>query len=93
MSGCVHNSQVIEWGGISTKLQRVYEKTGTWCTVDSMFVKTCYPFLIKSGQDDTNIMEDNIAEIWDGIQLENEATSMRQSPEWGIHTLKPYFPH
>ena len=48
--GCIHDSQVADWGNIYKKLSDVYEKTGGKCVVDSAFSKRRHDFLIKSAQ-------------------------------------------
>ncbi len=35
--GCVHDSQVADWGGIYDKLESVYKSNGGVCVVDSAF--------------------------------------------------------
>ena len=37
--GCVHDSQVADWGGIYDKLESVYKLNGGVCVVDSAFGK------------------------------------------------------
>ena len=84
--GCFHDSTIAEWGNIYQKLSCIHDETGGKCTVDSAFSKQNYPFLIKSSQTDpeSNDPADFI--------VNNEATSMRQSAEWGMRALQSSFP-
>jgi len=82
--GSVHDSMIAEWGGVYDKLEKVYERCGGKCTVDSAFGSARYDFLIKSSQVSNGGVEDYI--------VNSEATSMRQSAEWGMGLLKTSFP-
>jgi DDE superfamily endonuclease len=88
--GCVHDSLIAEWGSIYDKLGRVYDLCGGTCTVDSAFSARRNNYLIKSGQ--TNLVGETRAELAANIRLNAEATSMRQSAEWGMRTLEASFP-
>ena len=81
---CIHDSNVCEWGHIFQKLQRVYERTGARCTVDSAFSKTACPFFIKS----SNQLPLNR----DEVAIHEQAKSMRQSSEWGMRSFHASFP-
>ena len=82
--GCIHDSTVSEWGGIYKRLESVYERNGGKITVDSAFCKKRHDFLIKSSQTPPNDAE--------GIIINAEATSMRQSAEWGMGSFQSSFP-
>ena len=83
--GSMHDSSIADAGGIYTKLEHVYRSVGGMCTVDSAFAKGNYPFLIKSSQqEDPNDREE--------LLINREATSMRQSAEWGMRSLQASFP-
>ena len=82
--GSQHDSTVAEWGSIYKKLGDVFNKYGAHCTVDSAFAQTRYHFLIKSSQDLPATIEQ--------IRINNEATSMRQSAEWGMRAFQSSFP-
>ena len=86
MPGCFHDSTIVEWGKIYEKLGHVYEMVGGKCTVDSVFSKTKHDFLIKSSQTDpeTDYSHDYV--------VNTEATSMRQSVEWGMRAIQSSFP-
>jgi hypothetical protein len=92
--GCSHDSTVAGWGDIYDKLESVYNKTGLKFVIDSAFATLNHDFLIKSSQDDLtadsqyNNLEDQIA----NIAIKREATSMRQSAEWGMRALQSSFP-
>ena len=66
---------IAEWGGVYEKLQNAYDQCGGKRTVDSAFGSERYDFLIKSEEYITN----------------SEATSMRQSAEWGMGLLRSSF--
>ena len=82
--GCIHDSTVAEWGNIYSKLSRVFNRTGGKVTVDSAFARKNHAFLIKSSQTLPGTAEE--------IVVNEEATSMRQSAEWGMHTFQSSFP-
>ena len=86
--GSFHDSTIAEWGNIYEKLRDVYENTGTGgkCTVDSAFSQKRHQFLIKSSQADP-LSNDPAA-----LAVNREATSMRQSAEWGMRAIQASFP-
>ena len=85
--GAIHDSQVAELGGIYRKLRHVFDHCGATCVVDSAFSRGNHPFLLKSSQDHLVITND-FSRI---IQLK-QATSLRQSSEWGVRALQGTFP-
>ncbi len=46
--GCIHDSQVAEWGNIYNKLEAIFDKYGVQCAVDSGFGKNESNFMVKS---------------------------------------------
>ena len=84
--GCFHDSTIAEWGKIYEKLGNVWDMVGGKCTVDSAFSKKNNPFLIKSSQTDPEFNDDN------DFAVNTEATSMRQSAEWGMRAIQSSFP-
>jgi hypothetical protein len=82
--GCIHDSTVCEWGNIYTQLGKVHAETGGTCTVDSAFSKKKCDFLIKSSQ--------TLPESLEEIIVNADATSMRQSAEWGMRSFQASFP-
>jgi hypothetical protein len=82
--GCIHDSTVAEWGGIYDKLEVIYERTGGRVTVDSAFSKKRCDFLIKSSQELPGTANE--------ILINEDATSMRQSAEWGMRAFQSSFP-
>lgn len=82
--GSMHDSSVAEAGKVYEKLVGVFESVGGMCTVDSAFSKANYPFLIKSSQTDPHGREE--------LLINREATSRRQSAEWGMRALQASFP-
>ncbi|KAE9159250.1 hypothetical protein PF004_g31610 [Phytophthora fragariae] len=85
--GAMHDSLIAEWGGVYEKLEHVYETTGARCVVDSAFSKGDYPFLIKSARD-------HLANNPSSSELRRlqQATSVRQSAEWGMRAFQSSFP-
>jgi hypothetical protein len=92
--GCTHDSTVADWGRIYSKLSRIYDETGAKFVIDSAFCTSRFPFLIKSSQDyltaDDNLLtyEEQITDL----AIKREATSMRQSSEWGMRGVQASFP-
>lgn len=85
LPGSVHDSNIAEVGGIYEKLESVYQICRGKCTVDSAFARKNHPFLIKSGKKDVEL---NRIER----EIRAEATSMRQSAEWGMRCFQASFP-
>ncbi len=91
--GCSHDSTVADWGGLYSKLERVYDQTGLKCVIDSAFCTTNSNFLIKSSQDyltaspTAHTMEEQLLDI----AIKREATSMRQAAEWGVRAVQSLF--
>ena len=83
--GTVHDSKIALIGKVYEKLSNIYTLSGGRCTVDSAFAKNDYPFLIKSQKPTVNMSADD-------IDIAREATSMRQSAEWGMHSFQASFP-
>ena len=83
--GTVHDSMVAVVGKIYAKLESVFETCGARCVVDSAFARNNYPFLVKSEKPTVTMTP---AEM----RLAAEATSMRQSAEWGMRTFQSSFP-
>jgi hypothetical protein len=84
--GAVHNSQVAYYGDIHNKLELVYLQDGVKCTVDSAFGNVSKEFLIKSLQE--------IIYIEDSVEcgIARDATSVRQSVEWGMRAFQSSMP-
>ncbi|CAB9508436.1 unknown protein [Seminavis robusta] len=84
--GSMHDSTLAEYGGVYDKLHEVFERTGGKCCVDSAFTTMSNPFLIKSSQ--------NITTATDAMDLliHEQATSLRQSAEWGMRAMQSAFP-
>ncbi len=85
VSGTVHDSKIALIGKVYEKLSNIYTFSGGRCTVDSAFAKNDYPFLIKSQKPTVNMSADD-------IDIAREATSMRQSAEWGMRCFQASFP-
>ena len=91
--GCAHDSTVADWGKLCDKLEQVFNETGLKFVIDSAFCTINIPFLIKSSQDDLTAgdemltLDDQLADI----AKRREATSMRQSAEWGMRAVQSSF--
>jgi hypothetical protein len=90
--GCVHDSQVAEFGRIYAKLERVYQTTGGMCCVDSAFASVSRDFLYKSCQDQLGSKVPTRRERKLDLQKKRQATSARQTAEWGMLTMQASFP-
>jgi hypothetical protein len=90
--GCVHDSQVAEFGRIYDKLERVYQTTGGMCCVDSAFASVSRDFLYKSCQDQLGSKAPTRRERKLDLQKKRQATSARQTAEWGMLTMQASFP-
>jgi hypothetical protein len=84
--GAVHDLQVADYGDIYDKLEYVYEQDGAKCTVDSAFGNVSRQFSIKSSQELIHI-EDRVER-----EMAHDATSMRQSAEWGMWAFQLSMP-
>jgi len=84
--GSVHDSQIADYGNIYDKLESVYDRDGAQCTVDSAFGNITREFLIKSSQELIHINNHH------DRQIARDATSMRQSAEWGMHAFQSSMP-
>jgi hypothetical protein len=90
--GCVHDSQVAEMSQIYWKLGEVYEKIGAKCCVDSAFGNVDREYLYKSCQDLLRSSAPTQAERKMELQKRREATSARQTAEWGMLKMQVSFP-
>ena len=84
--GSVHDSQIADYGNIYDKLESVYERDGAQCTVDSAFSNITREYLIKSSQDLIHIRD------YYKRNVARDATSMRQSAEWGMRAFQSSMP-
>ena len=83
--GTMHDSTLADYGGVYFKLQKIYEETGGKVVVDSAFKLASNPYVIKSSQ--TLPAGDRLA-----ILIARDATSLRQSAEWGMRQFQASFP-
>ena len=92
LPGAMHDSTIADSGDIYNKLKKVYDKTGASCCVDSAFRTRNQPYIIKSSQI-TFVGEGETAEEQQlDMQRKAQATSMRQSSEWGMRAIQSSFP-
>ena len=66
---------------------KTHNRTGGKCVVDSAFSRARYRFMIKSGQDELLHRSNSIT-----YRTMCQATSARQSAEWGMRALQGSFP-
>ena len=90
--GSVHDSQVAEMGKIYEKLEKIYIETGGKCCVDSAFGNMDRQYLYKSCQDMLGSSAPTRAERITDLRKKREATSARQTAEWGMLTMQASFP-
>jgi hypothetical protein len=76
------------WSGIYKKLDDLYETTGAKVVVDSAFASKRRQSVYKSYQ--SNI--DNQGRVGQNLQVQRQATSVRQMAEWGMRGLQASFP-
>ncbi len=71
---------------IYDKLERVYQRDGGKCTVDSAFGNVNREFLIKSSQELIHIQS------YRARSIARDATSMCQLAEWGMQAFQSLMP-
>jgi hypothetical protein len=84
--GMWHDSFIAENSGLYEKLNAVFQSVGGKCVVDSAFSARQYAFLVKSAKTVTPNLTN--AQIQQNVQ----ATSLRQTAEWGMRALQGSFP-
>ncbi len=90
--GCVHDRQVAEFGRMYDKLEDVYRTTGGKCCVVSAFGRVKRSYLYKSSQDHLGSKAPTHWERKLDLQRKRQATSARQTAEWGMLTMQASFP-
>lgn len=83
--GTFHDSTGAEYGGLYDKMERLWVRYHAKTCVDTAFTRENHEFLIKSSSEDTGRNEEEVLMLGD-------ATSMRQSAEWGMEGFKGSFP-
>jgi hypothetical protein len=83
--GSWHDSEIAANCQLYDKLQLVYDRTGGIAVVDSAFSKKRCPFMIKSGKRKPG-------ETPMQSTIRRQATSLRQSAEWGMRAIQGSFP-
>jgi hypothetical protein len=84
----MHDSTMANWGGNYKKLDNLYEATGAKVVVDLAFVLENRQSLYKSYQ--SNI--ENHGCVQQNLEVQRQATSVRQMAEWGMIGLQASFP-
>jgi hypothetical protein len=93
LPGSMHDSMVAELGGIYDELERAFQLTGGKCTIDSAFSSSTRPFLLKSSQNyQREVGGETAEEVRRNLGVAKDATSMRQSAEWGMRAFQSSFP-
>ncbi len=92
LPGSMHDSTIADMGGIYDKLKNLYETTGAITCVDSAFRMRNSPYIIKSSQDNRVGEGDTEEAVRRDIIKKRQATSMRQSSEWGMRALQSSYP-
>jgi hypothetical protein len=90
--GCVHDSQVAEFGKMYEKLEDVYRTTGRKCCIDSALRSVKRNYLYKSCQDH---LDSKAPTHWKrklDLQKKSQATLAWQMAKWGILTMQTSFP-
>ena len=83
--GSMHDSQLAQFGYIYDNLDDMYNRYGVKCCVDSAFFASKNDSLIQSAQ---TCPVGNARTV----RMFNEATSFRQTSEWGMRGLQGSFP-
>ena len=85
--GCMHDSSVASFGFIYGKLEEVHARVpgGAICVMDSSFSSVGRPYVLKS------IQAIHRAENAHEFLMLEQATSVRQAAEWGMHALRSSF--
>ncbi len=92
MPGSYHDSKICDLSGIYTMLEDVYNKLGYRCFVDSGFPGHDSEFFLSS--QDNLVAPNGLTgeEACRAVCIQQEATSMRQSAEWGMLAFQSMFP-
>jgi hypothetical protein len=86
ITGAAHDSQIADYGDIYDKLETVYQQDGGQCTIDSAFGNVNREFLINSSQELIHTLS------YHAQSIARDATSMRQSAEWGKRAFQSSMP-
>ncbi|CAJ1927973.1 unnamed protein product [Cylindrotheca closterium] len=94
--GSVHDSQLAYLGNIYGKLKSVYDQCGGIAVGDSAFAACERDYIIKSSANNKDGPPPNLnfmseEELHDYL-VNNQATSLRQTSEWGMRGLQSSFP-
>jgi hypothetical protein len=82
--GSMHDSNVADYSAVYDKLEKIFLETGGKVVVDTAFRLGHGDFLIKSSQ---QVLGDGI-----DADMAHDATSIRQSAEWGMAQFQASFP-
>jgi hypothetical protein len=82
--GCQHDSTFMGFLDLYSKVEALYNNFGAKTAVDSAFCKVNQPYLIKS----SNVVHNTPLEM----AVNEQATSMRQTSEWGMNGFQRSFP-
>jgi hypothetical protein len=95
--GSTHDSDIAEYGGIYKKLGDVFRRNGGRCVADQAFSGKKFEFVLKSSQSAAPLLwqnedQGNREVVAHQVAVNIEATSMRQSAEWGMRAFQSSFP-
>jgi hypothetical protein len=86
--GTMHDSTMANWGGLYEKVDDLYTSRGAKIVVDLAFASDRRQSVYKSYQ--SNI--DNQGNVRQILQIQRQATLVRQMSEWGMRGLQASFP-
>jgi hypothetical protein len=89
LPGSIHDCKAAVIGRVYDKLENVYRRNGAKCTADSAFAAKNVDYIIRS-LSTVDIESDGRVGLRNRIRVNKEATSMRQSAEWGMYSLKSF---
>jgi hypothetical protein len=86
--GTMHDSTMAKRGSVYNKIDLLFAERGAKIVVDLAFSSEAGQSMFKSWQ--LNI--DNQGYVWQNLQVQRQATSVRQLSEWGMRGLQASFP-
>jgi hypothetical protein len=89
--GSYHDAEVCTLGGLYDKLEETYMLCNGKCVMDSAFSSRGKPYVIKSAQNRRNQRNNNNRNLNLDYERNKQATSLRQSAEWGMGALQGTF--
>lgn len=87
--GCIHECTIATYGNVYDNMADLFQKFQVKSVVDSAFMSKKNPFMIQSSKKEPTDIEDGDFRT---MRMHCEATSYRQTAEWGMGTLQRSFP-